>query len=77
MGLGKSLTVLSTIIDAIPRAVDFATQKMNSDIATKQVQTVVPSKATLILVPSACKLTIDEKYAYKALTRSSAFGQLD
>lgn len=53
MGLGKSLTMLSIIINSLARALSFAFTN-TIDVADLH-RKIVPSKATLIVVPSACK----------------------
>jgi hypothetical protein len=53
VGLGKTLTVLATILSSKQSAVDFALSKFSN--TPQEENQPVPSKATLILVPSARK----------------------
>ncbi|KAI9666217.1 MAG: hypothetical protein M1821_004152 [Bathelium mastoideum] len=51
IGLGKTLTVLATILSSIPSAVEFAVGAFDKGFAENSG--LIPSKTTLIIVPSA------------------------
>jgi SNF2 family DNA or RNA helicase len=53
MGMGKSLTMLSAIVDSLTAAESFA-QSGRRDLASKGFRKPA-SKATLVVVPSSCK----------------------
>ncbi|KAH8586237.1 SNF2 family N-terminal domain-containing protein [Bisporella sp. PMI_857] len=54
MGLGKTLTVIATIVASIPRAGHFAARKYLNDEGTKAA--IIPVMSTLVIVPSAMLL---------------------
>ena len=53
MGLGKTLTMIASIVASLSRAEDFATRKLSNN-GEAQTSTI-PVKSTLVIVPSTCK----------------------
>jgi hypothetical protein len=53
MGLGKTLTMIATIVTAISRAEHFATTRFTDEEGIKDAR--IPVMSTLVIVPSVCQ----------------------
>jgi hypothetical protein len=53
MGLGKTLTMLTVIVQSLPRAIAFAIA--GTTAPSDYWRMVTPSKSTLVIVPSSRK----------------------
>jgi hypothetical protein len=53
MGLGKTLTMIATIVTTLSRATHFATGELSHDKGAKSGK--IPVMSTLVIVPSVCQ----------------------
>jgi hypothetical protein len=65
MGLGKTLTMIASVVASLPRADEFEARGAPDGSSTIRLP---PVKATLVIVPSVCKFVLTEKLKDGMLT---------
>lgn len=59
MGLGKTLTMITSIVSSLTQAEDFAAGNLSDIKAAKASR--IPVKSTLVIVPSTCEFSYNNK----------------